>query len=116
MASMAFALPLTPGKLEEWLAWSREIEGPRRAEYEASRRRHGVTVERAYLQHTPQGDLNIVYLEGPDLARSFQGLAASQDPFDAWFREKAKEYFSGLDLSQPPPGPLSELVFDGGAG
>ena len=115
MASMAFALPLTPGKTEEWRRWSAELLGPRRAEYEASRRRLGVTVERAYLQQTPQGDLNVVYLEGDDLAGAFQGLATSQDPFDVWFRERAKALFSGLDLGQPLPGPLSELVFDGGA-
>jgi hypothetical protein len=115
MASMAFALPLTPGKTEEWRGWSAELLGPRRAEYEASRRRLGVTVERAYLQHTPQGDLNIVYLEANDLSRAFQGIATSQDPFDVWFRERAKDLFSGLDLSQPLPAPLSELVFDGGA-
>jgi uncharacterized protein DUF6176 len=115
MASLAFALPLTPGKTEEWKRWSAEMLGPRRAEYEASRRRLGITVERAYLQRTPQGDWNIVYLEGPDIAQAFAGLAASQEPFDVWFRERAKDLFSGLDLSQPPPGPLSELVHDGGA-
>jgi hypothetical protein len=115
MASLAFALPLTPGKTDEWRRWSAEIEGPRHAEYEASRRRLGVTVERAYLQHTPQGDFNVVYLEADDLARAFAGVATSQDPFDVWFRQRAKELFSGLDLAQPLPGPHAELVFDGGA-
>jgi hypothetical protein len=115
MTSLAFALPITPGKTDEWLRWGEELLGPRRTEYEASRRRLGVTVERCFLQHTPQGDLNVVVLEGDDLAAAFQGVATSQDPFDVWFREKAKEYFSGLDLGQPLPGPLAELVFDGGA-
>ena len=115
MASMAFALPLPPGKTEEWRRGAADLLGPRRAVYEASRRRLGVTVERAYLQHTPQGDLNVVYLESDDLAGAFQQLAASQDPFDVWFRERAKEFFSGIDFGQPLPGPLSEMVFDGGA-
>lgn len=112
MASMAFALPVTPGQTEEWRRWSAELAGPRRNEYQASRRRLGVTAERAYLQHTPQGDVVIVYLEGTDLARAFRDLAHSQEPFDVWFRQRAKELFSGLDLSQPPAQPLSELVFD----
>ena len=55
------------------------MQGPRRAAYEASRRRLGVTVERAYLQHTPQGDLNVVSLEADDVAGAFHGLATSQD-------------------------------------
>ena len=115
MATAAFALPLTPGKTEEWRRWSADLLGPRRAEYEASRRRLGVAVERAYLQHTPQGDLNVVYVEADDLARAFADLATSQDPFDVWFRERARDLFGGLDLARPLPGPLSELVFDGGA-
>ena len=115
MASLAFALPLTPGKTEEWRRWSAEIEGPRRAANEATRPRVGVNLERADLQHTPHGDHNVVYLEANDLSRAFQDLATSQEPFDVWFRERAKELFSGLDLAQPLPGPLAELVFDGGA-
>ena len=115
MATLAFALPLTPGKTEAWLRWGDELLGERRAEYEASRRRLGVTVERCFLQHTPQGDLNVVVLEAEDLAVAFHRVATSQEPFDVWFSEKAKEYFSGLDLGQPLPGPLAELVFDGGA-
>ncbi len=116
MQSLAFALPVTPGKTEEWRQWSLDMLGPRRNEYQASRSRMGINTERAYLQHTPQGDMVIVYLEGDDIVRSFQSFATSQDAFDVWFRQRAKDLFSGLDLSQPPPGPLSELVFDGGAG
>jgi hypothetical protein len=112
MASLAFAVLLTPGKTEEWKRWNEELAGPRRIEYLASRQRLGITTERAYLQHTPQGDMDIVYLEADDLQRAFQGLATSQDPFDVWFRQRAKELFSGLDLTQPPPGPLAELGFD----
>jgi hypothetical protein len=55
----------------------------------------------------------IVYLESDDLPQAVQGLAVSQDPFDVWFRQRAKDLFSGLDLSQPQPAPLSEFVFDG---
>lgn len=115
MQSLAFAMPITPGKTEEWQACSRELEGARREEYLASRKRLGVEVERAFLQHTPQGDFNIIYLEGEDLVQSFQQLAISQESFDVWFRQRAKELFSGLDLSQPAAEPPSTLVFDGGS-
>jgi len=113
MESLAFALPLTPGKTDEWRRWSEELRGARHNEYVASRRRLGVATERAYLQHTPQGDMAVIYLEGDDLQQSFQALATSPDPFDVWFRQRSKDLFSGLDLSQPLPGPISELVFDG---
>src|SRR5689334_3436962 len=110
MAMTAFAVPLTPGKTEEWRQWSAELVGPRNEEYLASRRRLGMITERVYLQQTPQGDMAVIVAEAEDLARVYQGLATSQEPFDVWFRERAKDLFSGLDLTQPAP--PNELVFD----
>jgi len=72
MASLAFVFPLTPGKTEEWRYWGEEILGPHRSEYQAFRRRLGLTTQRMYLQQTPQGDRAIMYLEGDDLQRAFQ--------------------------------------------
>jgi hypothetical protein len=111
MASLASAFPILPGKLEAWKRFSGEMAGPRRADHEASRRRLGVTKERAYLQQTPQGDMAIVYMEANDIGQVFQGLGSSQDPFDVWFREQVND-IHGFDLSQPPPGPLPEATFD----
>jgi hypothetical protein len=113
MASLAIVLPLPSGKAEEWASWGREILGPCRSEYEAFRRRLGLTAQRVYLQQTPQGDIAIIYLEGNDLQRTFQELRTSQHPFDVWFRQRAKDLFNGLDLAQTSPGSLSKLVFDG---
>ena len=67
--------------------------------------------ERIWLQPAPQGDLEILYLEVDDPARAFQEIAASQEPFDVWFRGFALEHY-GLDLTQPLPGPLPELILD----
>lgn len=112
MASLAFALPITPGKTDEWVAWSNELAGSRREEYTASRRRLGLTGEDAYLQHTPNGDFAIIVLRGDNIEQSLAGIATSQEPFDVWFRQRAKDLFSGLDLSAPMPGPLAELIFN----
>jgi hypothetical protein len=113
MASLAFAFPLKPCKAEEWRCWGGEILGPRRSEYQAFRRRLGLGAHRMYLQHTPQGDTAIMYLEGDDLQRTFQELRTSQDPFIAWFRQRTKDLLDGLDLTQTSLGLLSKLVFDG---
>jgi hypothetical protein len=112
MASLAFALPLLPGKTDDWRRWSQDLLGPRHGEYLASRRRLGVTAERAYLQRTPQADLVVVYIEVADLDQAFGGLTTSQEPFDVWFRQVALDLW-GIDFGKPLPGPLSELVFDG---
>jgi len=113
MASVAFSLPITPGKTEEWKRWGDEMLGLRRSEYMASRKRLGVTIERVYHQQTPTGDMAIIYIEAADIPSMFQAIAVSQDPFDVWFRKRAKDFFSGFDLSAPPPHPPPMLVFDG---
>jgi hypothetical protein len=61
MESRAFSFPLKAGKTEEWRAWVGEITGPRRNEYEAFSRKVGLKTQRAFLQHTPQGDQAIIY-------------------------------------------------------
>src|SRR5689334_12168488 len=112
MASLAFAFPLRAGKTEEWRAWSSEILGPRRSEYEAFSRKLGLGTQRWYLQHTPQGDQAIIYLEGDDLERTFQHLRTAQDPFTVLVRQRAQDLF-GVDLTQTEPRALSQFVFAG---
>jgi hypothetical protein len=112
MESLAFAFPLRAGKTEEWRAWVREIVGPRRREYEAFSRKLGLKTQRAYLQHTPQGDQAIIYMEGNDLRRTFHELQMSQDPFAVRLRQRTQDLF-GVDLTQTVPGALSQFVFAG---
>ena len=112
MESLAFAFPLRAGKTEEWRAWVREIVGPRRREYEAFSRKLGLKTQRAYLQHTPQGDQAIIYMEGNDLRRTFHELQMSQDPFALRLRQRTQDLF-GVDLTQTEPGALSQFVFAG---
>ena len=112
MTSLAFVFPLRAGKTEEWRAWGMEIRGPRRSEYEAFSRQLGLSVQRAYLQHTPQGDQAIIYLEGNDLQSAFWYLRTAQGPFAVWVRQQVKDFF-GVDLTQTELGSLSQLVIVG---
>jgi hypothetical protein len=108
MAAIAFSAPILPGKSERYRKFAHEVER-RRSEYEASRKRLGITKEMAWIQATPQGDVAVVYFEAADPERAMQGLATSQDAFDVWFRAYTLDVH-GLDLTQPPPGPYSELT------
>jgi hypothetical protein len=65
MALLAIALPILPGQTPEWRQFVKELAGPRKREFEESRRRHGVH-ERTFFQPTPMGDLVIATLEGDD--------------------------------------------------
>jgi hypothetical protein len=111
MASLAIAFPILPGKTEQWKHFNQEMAGPRRSEFAAYAKRVGMTRQASYLQHTPQGDMAVVYSEAQDVQRVFEGIGTSQEPFEVWIREQAKE-IHGVDFSQPLPGPLAETYVD----
>jgi len=86
------------------------LNGVRRADYRASRRRLGVR-ERVFLQSTPQGDLVLVTLEGADPAGAIAQIGADDDDFARWFIGQLKEIHA-VDLRADPQGPLPELISD----
>src|SRR5581483_6045275 len=90
--------------------FAQTLMGPRRAEFTAAEARLGFTKQSWYLQPTPAGTMLIAYLEAGDPLRAFQQFAASQDPFDLWYKQQVHT-LSGIDMSQPPPG-LPEQIFD----
>lgn len=112
MTLLASVYPILPGKTEAWKQFTQEMSGPRKNEHAASRKRHGIKQETAFLQQTPMGDMAVIVTDtDKDLGELFQALAMSNDSFDVWFREQIKE-LHGLDVTQPPPGPPPEKYFD----
>ena len=110
MAMLAVAFPIPAGKTEQWKTFISELKGARKAEFAASRRTLGVR-ERTFLQHTPQGDLVVVTLEGDHPETAFAEFAKHTDPFTTWFKPQVSE-IHGMDLSAPPPGPTPQQVID----
>jgi hypothetical protein len=113
MPSIAFAAPVVPGKTDQLrdAAQSHAPGGERRAAYEASRERHGITREMSWIQPTPMGDLTVVYIEADDLEAMFAGLGSSQDPFDVRFREQTRE-LHGMDIEDGAPAPELLISFE----
>jgi fermentation-respiration switch protein FrsA (DUF1100 family) len=111
MPSIAFAAPILPGKTEADREAIRSCaDGERRAEFEASRGRHGIKREAVWIQPTPGGDVAVVYIEADDLEAAFAGIGSSEDPFDRWFREQVRDVH-GIDLAEPFPPPEQILDF-----
>jgi hypothetical protein len=107
MPRFAFAVPVLPGKEARAIA---DMMRPRMAEYEDSRRRQGVTMERAYEMATPMGTFVTAYLEAErGFAETMGALAASDLAIDRDFRAGLAEVH-GMDVTQPPPGPPPEVV------
>ncbi len=110
MAMLAMAVPILPGKTDQWRGFVEELRSNRYNDYVESRKRLGVR-ERAFLQETPHGDMVILALDGDDPARAFQSFGTAHDPFTDWFVQQVQE-IHGFDLRQPPPGPLPMQVID----
>jgi len=110
MDQVCFALPLVSGKTDAARAFfMRDLEGPRKSQFVASEQRIGITKESWYLQQTPNGDLFVAYMESPDFAKALSLFGQSLDEFDVWFKQQMADV-TGIDLNNPPSGPLSEQL------
>jgi hypothetical protein len=82
VALYCFTQLIQPGKREEARRIFEEVLGPRRSEYEASRRRLGIRREMA-----------VVCWEGEDPRGALREFARSEDPFDLWLKERGREVY-----------------------
>jgi len=100
---------------EPWRRFLQELSGARHGEYTESRRRLGITAESIWLApRRSGGGTAVVYLETEDpgwaLDRALRELAASDDPFDSWYRTQMRELF-GCDFTRSPRVPGGEFLF-----
>jgi hypothetical protein len=109
MDQVCFSLSVLADKTEDARAFFRELETQRKSAYAASEQRINILKESWHLQQTPQGDLLLAYIESPDFTNALSLFSQSQDEFDLWFKQRLAEV-TGVDLNEPPPGPLSEQL------
>jgi Family of unknown function (DUF6176) len=106
----AFAAPLQAGKTDAVRQFAREAYATRQPEMAESRSAKGLIREEVFLNQTPAGDLVVVYLEGTDPVEANRQFAASNTPFDRWFKDRCKEIFPAfINFDQPVP--QNEEVF-----
>ena len=110
MDHICIVFPILPGKTEDTRAFQRELDTTRKAEYDESERRIGITREYWFIASLPTGDQLIAYMESEDFGRSLGQFSASKDEFDLWFKGQLADV-TGVDLNSPPPDmKLPELV------
>jgi hypothetical protein len=113
MAAFAFALPILPGQEETVRSMGTAVSGSEqsREEYEASRKKLGISEEKVWVQRTPIGYAIVVYWETEDPQRTLREMADSQDEFDKDFRRLIETAAPAVDFGQEQP--LSnELLFE----
>jgi hypothetical protein len=111
MAIYSFAVPILPGKTENWKRYVQEMRGQRREEFNSSRQRHGLRMEQVWLQKTPNGDIAVVTWDVDNPAKTFENFMKSNDSFDQWFRDKILIECHGMNQSDQVP-PLNEVILN----
>ncbi len=110
MAEVAFAIPILPGQEQLDRETFQELEGARRAEYEAVLAEAGITRHAVWHQETPDGTLAIVYMQADDES-GVGKFAASDAPLNRWFREQMKQVH-GIDIAEAgsPPKKVHDIT------
>ncbi|MFZ0891876.1 MAG: DUF6176 family protein [Thermoplasmata archaeon] len=110
MPLYAFVAPLQPGKTDEYRQFVAELGGPRKTEYETSRKDAGFHRETIFLQKTPMGEMVVVVQEAENAEKAMDSLRSMKDPFNVWFFQKIKD-FHGIDVVGNDM-PMNELLLD----
>ena len=106
--------PILEGKVEAWKLRTADLQEPRKAEFEDFNKRYGLTRHAAWLTETPTGAAVIALHEGPGADDFMAKIGPSTHDADVRFKAKLKD-IHGMDVTQPPPGPLPEIYLDSGS-
>ena len=107
MTLFVFALPIPEGKAHTWREAAREFSGPRQQDFQGHLGRIGLRRQEWWV--TPQGDRLIVVSEGDEPDQMMSKFAASSHPFDDEWKKFIKDTL-GIDIDEPPPGPMTEQL------
>lgn len=112
-AEVSFTWPMPAGK-EEWRRFLQQLEGSRLEECERAKERLGVEKARVWLQRDRGGVSAVTYAVAEDPAGAVAALAASEEPFEVWFKGKIEDLL-GIEVGRLRPGAAPEMVLRSGA-
>jgi hypothetical protein len=110
MPLFAFVGPIEPNKTAEFRQFIADLNGPRKEEYEESRRSAGFRQEAMFLQKTPVGDMVVLVQDAESEKAALTALQGMTDPFHVWYFQQMKD-LHGVDLTGPAT-PVNELLLD----
>ena len=112
MPSIVRMFPILPGQEEAAQRFAEALAGPRKAEADEFYRRMGTRSESWHLQDTEHGPWVIVVTElaAPTPDESARSYAASQHPFDRWFKDQVCQ-ICGVKADEKPLGPETTRIF-----
>jgi hypothetical protein len=107
------AFPVLPGKEDAMRAFADAVQTTRADEAAEFYRRMGVARETWHLQETPHGPwvIGVTQLDDRPIEAAAAEYAASELPFDRWFKDEV-ERITGIAPDAEPLGPPTRLLFD----
>ena len=99
--------PILGGQLDAWKAWCADLWGQQKEAITDFNRHYGLTCHASWLTETRAGPAVIALHEAPGSDELMPKLAASRNEFDILFKEHLLAVH-GMDVTQPPPGPMPE--------
>ena len=109
MPILAYAVPIPPGKTEALM--EHLTEAAKRQDIDETFKGFGISRETWHLQETPQGEMLVLVFDAEDPLSMLKEFSQSQEDLPVWQRKCLKSIL-GVDLSEPPPGPPSKLIFE----
>jgi hypothetical protein len=110
MSSIGFVVPVVSGKEQADREWMSALNGERREEYQSEWKKAGFKRHTVWQQESPNGTVDIVYLEADDIPAAMQAVTSSDSPLGQWFRERVLDVHD-LDLAKENP-PRPTLLHD----
>lgn len=110
MPLFAFVGPIEPNRTAEFRQFIADLNGPRKEEYQQSRKNAGFRQEAMFLQKTPLGDMVVLVQDAENEEAALTALRGMTDPFHVWYFQRMKD-IRGVDLVGPMT-PVNELLLD----
>ncbi len=105
------AFPVLPHHEGALRDFAHQMANERAAEGADFYRRFGVSHESWHLQLAASGPLVIAVTEVADAEATAATYAASQQPFDRWFKDQVL-HLTGVSPDRDPLGPPTEQIFE----
>lgn len=102
MEKVCIIFPILSGKTGEARDFMRALETDRKADHANSNKRVGMIREVWFLSSGPSGDQLVGYAEMANFEQVIGEVAASQDEFDVWYKQRLAEV-TGVDMNDPSP-------------
>jgi hypothetical protein len=110
MPLFAFVAPIEPNKTTEFRQFIADLNGPRKEEYETSRKNAGFHQEAMFLQKTTKGDMVVLVQDAPNQEVALDALRNMTDSFHHWYFQQLKD-LNGIDIAGAPM-PQNEVLLD----